>query len=130
MAVSRGLDSESAYLALGDAIVRLDRASDDDVTPVFWCMELDNDALTDGAFRAMAMLRMVPDGDAIGRIIDFVDRRESYDMLRFWPAAAAAGWPREVVGEFLEKCAAGISADLAETAKSSLAGEYRNHHIL
>jgi HEAT repeat protein len=130
LAVSRALNTDSVYTALGDAIVRLGRSFDDDTSPVFWCMELNHDALVDGAFRAMAMLQMVPNSNDVGRIICFVDQRGSYDMLRFWPAVAAAGWAREVVYDFLRKCADGEREDVAEAAKGSLAGEYRNYQIL
>lgn len=130
LAVSRGLDAASTYTALGDAIVRLGRSFDDDASPVFWCLELNHDALMDGALRAMAMLRMVPNDDAVDGIISFAKQRTSRDALRFWPAVAAAGWPREVVCEFLMQCADGGREDIMEAAKASLAGEYRKYQVL
>ena len=46
-----------------------------------------NDKLTDGALRAMAMLRMVPDDETIAALIDLVARRSRDDGLRFWIVA-------------------------------------------
>lgn len=130
IATTGNLAAPSAYTGLGDAIVRLGRKFDDDASPICWCLELGNDFLLDGAFRAMAMLRMIPDDDEIGRIIDFVQRRDPNDMLRFWPVVAAAGWRGEVVHGFLVECAAGPRRDTAEAATSALSGEYGHYRVL
>ncbi|NRQ33713.1 HEAT repeat domain-containing protein [Nonomuraea sp. NN258] len=130
LAVSRKPAYAATYAALGNAIVRLGRSSDRDTSPIFWCLELDDDHLTDGAFRAMAMLRMVPDDDDISRILRFVEQRDPIDMLRVWPAAAAAGWPREIVHDFLLRCAESGRRDLEEVAKLSISREYRDYQTL
>ncbi|GGM89388.1 MAG TPA: hypothetical protein VIL71_23600 [Spirillospora sp.] len=124
------LESDMVYVGVGDAIVRLGRRTDDDPSPIFWCIDRRDDHLADGAFRDMAMLRMVPPGDAVQRIIAFVRRRDAFDMLRSWPAVAAAGWKPEDVHEFLVECAEGPREDVAEAARDSLAGGHRTPSIL
>jgi HEAT repeat protein len=124
-------EATAVHAAIGDAIVRLGRRHDTDPTPVYWCLELGNDAVADGALRAVAMLRLQFDDNAIERIIGHVDRREPHDGLRYWVAAAAAGWSSgPATREFLTACAEGPRTDIAEVATESLTGHYRRFTIL
>ncbi|GGK93774.1 hypothetical protein Ppa06_61960 [Planomonospora parontospora subsp. parontospora] len=120
----------AVHTAVGDALVRLDREHHDDPGPIHRCLDTGNESLLDGAFRAMAMLRMVPDDAAIGRILDFLAPRPSEDGLRFWPAVAAAGWQGEAVRAFLTGCAAGPREDVVEAAAYSLTGRYKTYRHL
>ncbi|MFE9458782.1 HEAT repeat domain-containing protein [Streptomyces californicus] len=116
----RALDDTALYTALGDAIVRL-RAAGEGVSPaVRWCLD-GSPLLTDGALRAVALLRAVPDPETVDQVLDVLAPLSPYDGLRFWAAVAAAGWPGERVRFFLETCAAGPRADVAEAAAASLA---------
>lgn len=78
------LEATMIYIGLGDAIVRLSRESETDMVPVLKCARSGNDILADGAFRAMAMMRMVPEDRAIAEIIDLVAARGLEDGIRFW----------------------------------------------
>jgi hypothetical protein len=62
--------------------------------------------------------------------LDFVADREPQDGLRFWPAAAAAGWDGAKVKAFLFQCANGPRHDVAEAAKASLDGKYKTYRPL
>jgi hypothetical protein len=111
-------------VAIGDAIVRLARKHENDALPVIDCAKLGNDTLTDGAFRAMAMLRMVPDDGAIAKVIDLVSARPAEDPLRFWIAAAAAGWKGAKVEAFLRECGSSQRKDIRDAATEALQGKY------
>ena len=117
-------EATMVYVALGDAIVRLARAHEHDARPVLALMRSGNDMLIDGAFRAVAILRLTPDDDAIREIITFVARRSPHDPLRFWVAAAAPGWRGSHVEAFLQACAAGSRPDVREAAVAALQRRY------
>jgi HEAT repeat protein len=118
---ARVFKKPAVYSALGDAIVRLDRSSDNDATPVRWCIESGNDLLASGALQAMATLRMVPGTADIDQILDFVEPRPE---RHFWVAIAGAGWAGPRVRAFLSACAEGSHHPTADAATSSLRGEY------
>ena len=123
-------DATMVYVALGDGIVRLGRDYPNDPAPVDWCLATGNDMLADGALRAVAMLRLTLDAFAIARILNFVSARDPYDGLKFWPAAAAAGWNGRRVKAFLNRCATSPRKDVAEAAKASLQGRYKTYRPL
>ncbi|CAM5418842.1 HEAT repeat domain-containing protein [Streptomyces aurantiogriseus] len=118
------------HTAVGDAIVRLRAPVEGIAVPLRWCLDSGNPSLADGALRAVAMQRAVPDPATIDHILDFLIPLDAHDGLRFWPAAAAAGWPGNRVRAFLENCAAGPRPDIAEAAASSLKGKYRTYRPL
>nr|CAA9216330.1 hypothetical protein AVDCRST_MAG63-247 [uncultured Armatimonadetes bacterium] len=121
---SHPFDATMVYVAIGDALVRLGREHENDASPVLRLMETGNDTLIDGAFRAVAMLRMRPATEAVREILRFVTPRDSSDGLRFWIAAAAAGWEGEEVAKFLRACVKGARPDVREAAAASLQGKY------
>jgi hypothetical protein len=120
----RPLEATMVHLAVGDAIVRLAQEVAGDPKPVRWCVEQGNTMLADGALRAVAMLRQVPDDTTVDYILDAVARGACDD---FWVVAAAAGWTGERTRAFLEMR---IDGPLAEMAVDSLRGKYRNHRPL
>ena len=129
-------EATMVYVALGDALVRLGRRLADDAGPVLEVMRMGNGQLTEGAFRAMAMLRMKPDREAIGAIIRHVNEceRDPYNTagvsLRFWVTAAAAGWDSSEVERFVEASATGQRSDVMEAAMASRQKLYREWSIL
>jgi HEAT repeat protein len=105
------------YTALGDAIVRLSAETDNDIRSVLRLMrESSEGALLDGAFRAMATLRMKPASSEIVEIINHLTNLPADHYLRFWVAAAAAGWPVDLIEDFLNTCESSGSPDLMEAA--------------
>jgi hypothetical protein len=126
----RRFEATMVYVAIGDAIVRLGREHPNDATPVDWCLATANAMLADGALRAVAMLRLKLEDAAIDRILDFTAGRDPGDPIRFWPAAAAAGWDSARVKAFLIRCAQGPRQDIAEAAQASLVGQYRTYRPL
>ncbi|MFF3842429.1 HEAT repeat domain-containing protein [Streptomyces sp. NPDC001930] len=116
----RPTEDDAVHTALGEAIVRL-RSLDEGLTaPLEWCLDQADPSLTDGALRAAATLGGAPAPTTVGRILDLLDPLDPYDGLRHWAAVAAANWPGERVDVFLESCAAGPRADVAEAARTSL----------
>ena len=122
--VAQPFEATMVYVALGDAIVRLGRADADDPQPVLALMRTGNDMLIDGAFRAVAMLHLKLDAAAVEHIVGFVAGRSPQDGLRFWVAAAAAGWSGPSVAAFLEACATGPRQDVQRAALASQQGTY------
>jgi len=117
-------DTSMVNTALGDAIVRLDRDHEEDVTPVLWCWDQSVDGLADGALRAVAMLRLHFSPEALDALLDRVEGEPEASHLRFWPAVAAAGWTGPRVEAFLRACAASSRDDIAAAATQSLEGRY------
>lgn len=126
----RPLEATMVYVALGDSIVRLRSAEEGVSVPVRWCLDSGTPMLADGALRAIAMLRAVPEPETVDYILDFLAPLNSHDGLRFWAAAAAAGWPGERVRAYLEGCEAGPRTDVADAAATSLEGKYQTYRPL
>ena len=121
----RDFEATMLYVALGDAIVRLGGRSGDGAAPVLELMATSNSMLIDGAFRAVAMLRLALDSRTIEAIIDHVASLDPSDALRFWVAAAAAGWSGTSVDHFLAVCATSPREDVRTAALSSQQRKYR-----
>ncbi|MEU9048023.1 MULTISPECIES: HEAT repeat domain-containing protein [unclassified Kitasatospora] len=120
----RPFEATAVYTALGDAIVRLSApaAAGDSLR---WCLDSGTPMLADGALRAVAMRRLCLDTATIDHVLDFLEPLDPHDGLRFWAAAAAAGWPGSRVTRFLHECAVGPRSDVAGAAASSLQGKYQ-----
>ncbi|MFF2148791.1 HEAT repeat domain-containing protein [Kitasatospora sp. NPDC058190] len=122
----RPFEATMVYTALGDAIVRLSApaATGDSLR---WCVDSGTPMLADGALRAVAMQRLRLDTVTIDHVLDLLEPLDPHDGLRFWAAAAAAGWPGSRVTRFLYECAAGPRSDVASAAASSLQGKYQTY---
>jgi hypothetical protein len=121
----RDFEATAVYGALGDAIVRLGRRSRDDPTPVHDILHAGNCMLIDGAFRAVAMLRLTLDQPTIDAIVAHVADLDLGDGHRFWVAAAAAGWSGPAVERFLDDCICSPREDVRTAAEASRQGKYR-----
>jgi len=117
-------------VALGDALVRIEWTTIGSLTAIDRLMRSKAPAVIDGSFRALAILRLVPDEGLIGRIFDRVETLDPSDHLRFWVAAAAAGWSGPRVVAYLNACLASPRKEIAEVAAASLLGKYTNHRVL
>lgn len=103
--------------AIGDALIRLNDCTTDASKRVSTIMSSGNVALTEGAVRAVAMLRLKLSPAVIRQIIEFASHPEN-EQVRFWIAAAAPGWEGPEVEKFLHEC---LTAKLAETRKAAKA---------
>jgi HEAT repeat protein len=122
---STELEATMVYVALGDAIVRLSIKSEEDVSPIYEIMKSNNLMLIDGAFRAMAMLRMIPKKEDISKIIGYVSKLDKEHFLRFWVVAASPGWKNEEVSIFIGDCEKAGRADLVLAAELAKKGKYK-----
>jgi hypothetical protein len=123
----RALEATMLYVGLGDAIVRLSQSEPSDVAPVIKILrESENPMLVDGAFRAMAMLRLVPRPAEIAEILARVSRLSpADDGHHFWVAAATPGWRGPSVDTFLDECSKSSRLDLQEATALARAGKYK-----
>ncbi len=115
--------------ALGDALVRLGRSSEDDPTPLMELLETNNLPLVEGGIRAVAMLHLKPTPDAVHCIINYASRPGN-EQVRFWVAAAAPGWAGPEVETFLREGAHDHLADTTEAAEAALQKKYLTWHPL
>lgn len=127
--MDRSFEATMLYLALGDGVVRLRHAAGEPLD-LAGLLATGNDMLIDGAFRAVAMLRLVPPDVDPEEVLAFAAARPAADALRFWPAAAAAGWSGPAVEAYLRDCATSPRADVARVAAASAAGKYSRHSPL
>jgi HEAT repeat protein len=112
------------YVALGDAIVRLARRSDNDPTPIMKLLATKNEWLIEGAFRAISTLHLTLNKKAVQKIIAYVSALPNDHHLRFWVAAAAAEWDKAITSRFLQECITSENSDLRKAAAASLQGKY------
>jgi hypothetical protein len=124
---ARPFDATMVYVAIGDAIVRLSHTGPADVSAVLQLMRGARDPmLIDGAFRAMAMLRLVPEDAAIAEMLDYVKALGAKgEERRFWLAAAAPGWRGARVEAFLDECERSTAAHVREAAALAKERKYR-----
>jgi HEAT repeat protein len=118
------IEHTMVLVAVGDAYIRLVRTSEDDSKPLFDIFAIRNDnALLDGALRAVAMLRMRFGDDCAARIIDGVVARKQ-ESLWFWAAAACPGWSGAAVEAFLDQCLQGGREDIKTAARAAKLKKY------
>ncbi len=123
---NRSIEATMVYVALGDTIVRLSRTGPSDALPILKILRAGRQPmLLDGAFRAMAMLRMVPSSHEVTEIVAYAASLPPSDGLRFWVAAAAPGWRSPEVAAFLQACVESERSDLKEAASLAIAGKYK-----
>jgi hypothetical protein len=122
----RSFEATMVYVALGDALVRLQFTPEQEAVAVTEVMDTGNEMLIDGAFRAMAMLRMVPRTKEIREILSFASALPPDSGLRFWPLVATAGWKGDTVEAFIDGCAKSNRVDLREAAEQARTGKYGN----
>ena len=130
----RELDATILYMGLGDSIFRLALLSNSIKASLDLIHGFDNFVMTYGAYRALAMLRLIPDDDSINEIIRIASDPKGAEMLkghpkdetgsRMWVAAACAGWKQELTAQFLSECEKIKDSQLAVAVEHSRRGQY------
>ena len=121
------------YLALGDAIVRLQR--DGAFTHLITdAMHAENNMLLAGAMRAVAMLHLRLDCTIVASIINYATQGLTNDRaailffyreeVHLWLAAGAARWDCPTVPAFLQWCLHSDRQDVQRAARASLQKTY------
>ncbi len=127
-------DALMQYVALGDAIVRLERTSDHDATPVLQFLNASMSSPSDkrkamaldGALRAMAMQKMKPDQAIIAEIISGVSKLTTNGSgLPFWVLAAAPGWNGPDVQQFIQTHINSARSDVQQAAQLAQNKQYK-----
>lgn len=117
-------DATMIYVALGDALVRLDRQADD-IATVLRIVDTDNSMFINGAFRAMAMLKMVPPPTQIGKVLNYCRSLPLDHSNRLWVLAAAPGWTGKDVETFISECEKSPVKGIADCAVDARKRKYR-----
>ncbi|NRA36549.1 MAG: hypothetical protein HRU15_00270 [Planctomycetes bacterium] len=88
----------------------------------------------DGAFCALAMLKIVPDDEDIKKIIDLACDPKAISEVKGsptdntgfkkWVATASAGWKDELKVDFLNDCLEIKNQHLTLAAESAMKGKY------
>jgi hypothetical protein len=101
------------YVAIGDALLRLSRKSENDAEILLDLIPTNNPNLIMGSLQAVAMLRMGPSDNIISEAISYAlaaYTRTAYikggvDWSIIWVLRAAPGWHGTAVDQFLHRCA-------------------------
>ena len=127
-------DATMTYLGLGDAILRLSILEKPLAMVWHEVLNTQNPMFIDGALRAIALLKLVPDDETIQRIIavarqpNFIKDVRGYpgdkSGLRYWVAAASGGWKKSLTQEFLLECQLITDTSLKLAADQALKGMY------
>jgi HEAT repeat protein len=132
--VKREFEATFLYQGLGDAILRLSYEKQG-IEPALESIFATQDVrVFNGAFRALAMLKLEPNQEVIQKIIQLARDPASADFirgypndktgLRYWVAIASAGWKKELVAAFLEECEQVGDTALKWAAENSKKGKY------
>lgn len=113
------------YVAIGDAIVRLSTENERDTATIFKLIDIGNEALIEGAFRAMAMLKMIPGDSEIEKIINYVAAKDLNQGIHFWIVAAAPGWSGSIVEEYLNYCERSPREEIINAVALARKGKYK-----
>jgi len=106
-------------LAVGDALVRLATNIDHALNEALASKR----PLTEGAIRAIAMLRAIPSPSTIQAILDY-SSTQKHPEVRFWVAAAAPGWEARGLKDFLSACLKDPLEDTRRAAAAALEKRY------
>ena len=123
-------EATMVYVAIGDAIVRLSSENKTDVSSVIDLLKLDNPMLSDGALRAMAMLKMVPSDSEIDNIIQYVSNSSVNEGIHFWVIAAAPGWSSQTVEDYLNLCGQSEREEVTNAVELARKGKYKKWNPL
>lgn len=129
------MEATILYLAMGDALMRL--LLSNGVSPAeAWAKILTTrrPMLFDGALRATALLKLVPDTETICSMLlvaekpEFVEQVHGYpgdpSGIHYWAAVASAGWPQELTREFFISCQNIDSTSLKHATELALKRKY------
>ncbi|MCC6700686.1 MAG: hypothetical protein IT221_04135 [Fluviicola sp.] len=127
-------DATILFSGLGDSIFRLSILTDTVDNSLKLIYQYNNYMLTNGAFRALAMLRIIPEDNVVKEIIskgidpNATEAIQGYPNdqrgLRLWVAAASAGWKDELKESFLNDCKRINDSQLSLAIENSLKGKY------
>lgn len=113
------------YVAIGDAITRLDLLKNDNINhSIKIFLRTNNTMLIDGILRAIAMLQFVPEQSNIIKIISYGGNLNQEDNSRVWIAAASPGWPSHITKNFLNECLAAENQQIKRAAEAALKNKY------
>ncbi len=126
----RNFEATMVYVAIGDSIVRLSLESEKNACPILKLIDTGNEMLINGAFRAMAMLKIVPSPSHIEKIINYVAKRELNQGIHFWVVAAASGWSGSKVGKYLDYCAKSPREEITSAVALARNNKYKKWNPL
>ena len=122
---NHNFEATMVYVAIGDAITRLDLAQHNNIECSMNIFKnTSNSMLADGVLRSIAMLQLIPKIDAIDEVINYGLRLDADDNSRVWIAAAAPGWPPDLTRKFLNECISSENQQIHRAAEAALKNKY------
>lgn len=132
--VHQPFEATILYHGLGNAILRLSYEEHGVEQALERIIATQDQRVYNGAFRAVAMLRLVPSDATIQTIIRLARDPTAVDLvrgypadktgLRYWVAVASAGWQPALVADFLAECDQLGDAALKWAVANSKKGKY------
>ncbi|MGL1956834.1 MAG: hypothetical protein OCD00_05895 [Colwellia sp.] len=132
--VQQDFEATIIYMALGDSIFRLSILSNSVETSLEEIHRLNDYRIFDGAYQALAMLKLIPDDKSIKQIISIAQDPKGTELvkthpndqvgLRKWVASASAGWKNELKDDFLIECDQLGDQHLLMAVEGSRKGKY------
>lgn len=126
-------DMITSYAAM--AYTRIMRTSDNDVSPVFDLFKFGGFSVINGALRGISADRLMPKEEEINRLISLTENfPQKHEVglgdLRLGLACACAGWDKNLVSGFLERCLTGPDKQLGYVAEKALKKKYSDINLI
>jgi hypothetical protein len=111
------------------AYVRLKRKSINDASPAIELLKFGGHSIAEGTYDALGYDKMLPSDEEIIQLIKLSEKVEfkvqpQFDDPRYGLAAAAAGWRKDLVSDFLSDCLLSSDEPLKYVAANALKGKY------
>lgn len=126
-------DMITIYAAM--AYSRIMRTSDNDVSPVFDLFKFGGFSVIDGALRCISADRLMLQEEEIKRLISLTENfPQKHEVglgdLRIGLACACAGWDKNLVSGFLERCFTSPDKQLGYAAEKALKKKYSDINLI
>jgi len=124
------IEATMVYVAIGDSLVRLSKPEQNDVSAVLEILEGENRMLSNGALRAMAMLKLIPSDSDANAILQYARACEVNDGTHFWVVAAAPGWSGPQLESYLNYCEKSERQDIIDALLLARKKKYKKWNPL
>ncbi|TCC99692.1 hypothetical protein [Pedobacter hiemivivus] len=126
-------DMITSYAAM--AYTRIMRTSENDISAVFDLFKFGGFSVINGALRGISADRLMPKGEEINKLISLTENfPQKHEVglgdLRMGLACACAGWDKNLISGFLERCLTGPDKQLGYVAEKALKKKYSDINLI